>query len=181
MTDDALFLVCNWAVLPAWLLLAVWPRAVWTARVVHSIALPLLLGAAYLWAMLAAGGGPEDGGFGSLAGVTALPAEPITAIDTAHEYAKLNGYDNNDPNIVVTPLPTADNELRVQIDDDIDTFFMKVFGIDTVHIDVAAKARYIAAVPLGNPDNIFGPEPAAKWMPEGGSLSELEFRVAPSL
>ncbi|MDH3730540.1 MAG: pilus assembly protein TadG-related protein [Acidimicrobiia bacterium] len=95
----------------------------------------------------------------ALAGVTALPAEPFTAIARAHEFAKINGYDDADANVVVTPMPTADNELRVQIDDDVPTFFMRAFGIDTVHVDVAAKARYISSVRLGNPDNIFGPEP----------------------
>ncbi|MEE8331693.1 MAG: TadE/TadG family type IV pilus assembly protein, partial [Acidimicrobiia bacterium] len=95
----------------------------------------------------------------ALAGVTALPTEPDTAINTAHELARINGYDDADANIVVTPAPTADNELRVQIDDEVPTFFMRVFGIDTVHIDVVAKARYISSVRLGNPDNIFGPQP----------------------
>jgi hypothetical protein len=95
----------------------------------------------------------------ALAGVTALPAEPFTAIDRAREFARINGYDDAVADIVVTPTPTADDELRVEIDDQIDTFFMKVFGIDTVDIHVSSKARYISSVPLGNPDNIFGPEP----------------------
>lgn len=95
----------------------------------------------------------------ALAGVTALPAEPTVAINTALDFARLNGYDDADPDVVVVPTPTGDNELRVQIDDQVPTFFMQAFGIDTVHIDVASKARYISSVPLGNPDNIFGPEP----------------------
>jgi hypothetical protein len=97
----------------------------------------------------------------ALAGVTALPAEPVVAIDRAREFARINGYDNSLADVVVTPIPTADNELRVEIDDEIDTFFMKVFGIDTVDIHVSSKARYISSVPLGNPDNIFGPDPDA--------------------
>ena len=51
----------------------------------------------------------------ALAGVTALPAEPTIAIARAHEFAAVNGYDDTDPNTVVTPTPTADNELLLQI------------------------------------------------------------------
>lgn len=107
----------------------------------------------------------------ALAGVTALPAEPVVAIDRAREFARINGYDNALADVLVTPIPTADDELRVEIDDKIDTFFMKVFGIDTVDIHVSSKARYISSVPLGNPDNIFGPEPGTA----GQNFSDVGF------
>jgi len=76
MTPDAVFLVCNYGVLPAWLLLAVAPGWVGTQRVVHAIWIPSLLGLVYLTIFLTSPGLPEGGGFGSLAGVMILFTSP---------------------------------------------------------------------------------------------------------
>jgi len=76
MTPDVVFLVCNYAVLPAWLLLAVAPGWVGTQRVVHAIWIPSLLGLVYLTIFLTSPSLPEGGGFGSLAGVMILFTSP---------------------------------------------------------------------------------------------------------
>ena len=76
MDPATLFLICNYGVLPAWLLLAVAPGWVWTERLVHAVWIPLLLATVYVWAFATNPGTPEGGGFGSLAGVMALFTSP---------------------------------------------------------------------------------------------------------
>ena len=51
MTPEQLFQICNLAVLPAWLLLAVLPHHALTQRLVHAVWIPLLLGPVYVWAL----------------------------------------------------------------------------------------------------------------------------------
>ena len=65
------FLICNYGILPAWALLILVPKSVWTTRVVHSMFLPVLLAAVYLTAFVA---NPESlrGDFGTLDGVMRL-------------------------------------------------------------------------------------------------------------
>jgi hypothetical protein len=70
---DTLFLICNYSVLPAWLLLAVLPGWSWTQKIVHTGFIPLLLGAVYTWifasgALFGAEADPEAG-MGSLRGL----------------------------------------------------------------------------------------------------------------
>lgn len=74
MTADRLFSICNFAVLPGWLLLVAAPRWRWTQRVA-AIVLPLALAAVYL-ALVITHFGKSGGGFGSLAQVTKLFGNP---------------------------------------------------------------------------------------------------------
>ncbi|MCC3160569.1 DUF4281 domain-containing protein [Hymenobacter sp. 15J16-1T3B] len=78
LSPDLVFSLANAAVLPAWLLLAAAPRWVVTRRVVRSGAWPLLLAATYAALILSHYLGPHaaEGGFGSLAEVRALFANP---------------------------------------------------------------------------------------------------------
>ncbi|MBM4382103.1 MAG: DUF4281 domain-containing protein [Deltaproteobacteria bacterium] len=84
MSDEQLFTLANASVMPAWLLLAVAPRWVWTQRLVHSLLYPVLLGAVYTIGFLAAGAFsavPEsEGGMGSLAAISAAFANPRTLL-----------------------------------------------------------------------------------------------------
>ncbi len=80
MTPDTVFLVCNNAVLPAWLLLAVAPGWRFTTRIVHAAWIPLLLAVVYAGAFLLNTDAPEGGGFGSLAGVMALFTSPYAVL-----------------------------------------------------------------------------------------------------
>lgn len=77
---DTVFLLCNYGVLPAWLLLAVAPRWEWTQRLVHAVWIPLLLGVVYLLAFLTNPDTPPGGGFGTLSGVMALFTSPHVAL-----------------------------------------------------------------------------------------------------
>jgi hypothetical protein len=82
MSLDALFGVANASVMPAWLLLAVAPRWVWTRRLVHSLLYPVVLGsvyAAYAIASFVFSSPPDDAGFGTLQGVVKLFEVPQLA------------------------------------------------------------------------------------------------------
>ncbi|MBW2316046.1 MAG: DUF4281 domain-containing protein [Deltaproteobacteria bacterium] len=81
MTPDLVFTVCNYGVIPAWLLLAFAPGWVGTQRIVHALWIPCLLGLVYLLTFLVnPGPQPEGGGFGSLAGVMALFTSPYAVL-----------------------------------------------------------------------------------------------------
>ena len=74
MAADQLFSICNFIVLPGWLLLVVAPRWRWTGRIA-AIALPLLLAAVYL-TLIVTHFGKSGGGFGSLTLVAKLFENP---------------------------------------------------------------------------------------------------------
>jgi len=80
MTADSLFVVCNNAVLPAWILLLVAPGWVWTQRIVHAIWIPLLLGGVYAGLLFAGPDAPEGAGFSTLAAVMRLFTLPTAAL-----------------------------------------------------------------------------------------------------
>ncbi len=52
MTDQTLFVLCNCAVVPAWVLLLVAPHWRWTYRLA-MFTLPMLLAALYIWLFIA--------------------------------------------------------------------------------------------------------------------------------
>ncbi len=80
MSPETVFLVCNYGVLPAWLLLAAAPGSPWTQRLVHAVWIPLLLGVVYAWALLGAGSAPEGASFASLPGVMLFFTVPGAAL-----------------------------------------------------------------------------------------------------
>jgi hypothetical protein len=68
ITPATMYLALNLGILPFWALLVVLPRAAITRRLVHSIALPLILGATYAWLLATAltSPAPEGAGFATL-------------------------------------------------------------------------------------------------------------------
>jgi len=74
MTADQLFSICNFIVLPGWLLLVIAPRWRWTQRIA-ALALPLALGALYLTLVILYFH-KSGGGFGSLPQVSKLFENP---------------------------------------------------------------------------------------------------------
>jgi len=80
MTPETVFLVCNYGVLPAWLLLMVVPNSSWTQVVVHRVWIPMALGLVYAWAFVAGPGAPEGGSFQTLAGVMRLFDSPYLTV-----------------------------------------------------------------------------------------------------
>jgi hypothetical protein len=75
MSAEALFSICNTAVLPGWLLLILAPRWKWSGRLIGAALLPGLLGLVYI-ALLATHFPGAKGGFGSLEGVAQLFSDP---------------------------------------------------------------------------------------------------------
>lgn len=78
MSPDLIFLIANYGILIFWLLLIVAPRWRGTQVVVHSIAIPLLLGVAYtiITASVFGFALPQGGGFDTLKGVATLFGSP---------------------------------------------------------------------------------------------------------
>jgi hypothetical protein len=76
ITPDTLFTFLNYAVLPFWALLIVAPVFKLTDILVHSVAVPIILGVTYAWLLATALWGgtpvPEGAGFGTLDGVMKL-------------------------------------------------------------------------------------------------------------
>lgn len=75
MSPELLFTVCNNGILVFWLLLIAAPRWRGTQLAVHSIAIPLLLGAAYLWLLYRVwlgGEGAQGTSYFTVPGVMAL-------------------------------------------------------------------------------------------------------------
>jgi hypothetical protein len=80
MDLDLVFLVVNYSVMPAWLLLVLAPRWRWTQRVVHSALVPLLLGTAYGLLLFTDPHGSPEGSFFTLDGVMAIFTSRQTVI-----------------------------------------------------------------------------------------------------
>ena len=80
MSTDDLFLICNYAVMPAWLLLFVLPHHRVTQLLVHAIWVPLLLTPFYIWALFFGEPAPDGASFGSLQGVMLLFQSPTAVL-----------------------------------------------------------------------------------------------------
>lgn len=104
----------------------------------------------------------------ALAGVVYEPGDQATAYTEALGAASENGYANLSPDSTVTPVdfiddPTAvenANQLVVTVSHTVPTFFMKVFGIDTVTITKRAVAEYALPLAMGSDLPYFGEDPA---------------------
>ena len=80
MDPNTVFLICNYGVLPAWLLLAFVPHHALTQKIVHQVWIPCLLGIFYIWAFVSGPPPPEGGGFESLAALSLLFQNPTTLL-----------------------------------------------------------------------------------------------------
>lgn len=79
MNAETIFGIANPVALVGWILLLVAPRFSWTRKLVLSGIVPLLLSVAYL-VLIAMFFGRSEGGFGTLADVMKLFANPWTAL-----------------------------------------------------------------------------------------------------
>ena len=81
MTPETTFAIANNGILIFWLLLIVAPGWRGTQIVVHSVAIPVLLGLTYIWllstAVFGGHGAPAGASFFSLGGVAALFSSPL--------------------------------------------------------------------------------------------------------
>jgi hypothetical protein len=80
MTPETIFAIANNGILVFWLLLIVAPGWRGTQILVHSLAVPVILGLTYIWLLSTAvfgGHAPPGASFFSLAGVQALFSSPL--------------------------------------------------------------------------------------------------------
>lgn len=80
MSDATIFAVCNYGIIPFWLLLVLAPRWVWTKRLVHSALPALLLVPTYAILLWGDSPGPQGASFFTLEGVTRIFTTPKTII-----------------------------------------------------------------------------------------------------
>ena len=94
----------------------------------------------------------------ALAGVVWLPGAPGTAYSTARTEATKNGYTDGAAGVTVFPIQDSGNDRRldVTISAPVDTFFMKIFGIQTIQAIRTSKADFILPVPMGSPEQWYG-------------------------
>lgn len=97
----------------------------------------------------------------ALAGAVYLPGNPANAYSYARAEATKNGYTSGGAT-VVTPLQDSLNggtdprELDVTVSAPVQTFFMRVLGINTITATRTARAIYVQPVPMGSPQNYYG-------------------------
>lgn len=103
----------------------------------------------------------------ALGGVVFLPALPAEANQKAIDIARVNDYDVADGVTTVTPVRVDVRELEVGVTKRIPTFFMQVFGVDTVQVSASARAKYVPPVPLGSQADYFGIDPTTPGLGPG--------------
>ena len=111
----------------------------------------------------------------SLAGVVYEPMQRVKAHDEALAAAKENGFVDKTlggPDSVLVEdfvdNPAAvehSSQLRVTIRHQIPTFFIRIFGINEIHITRTAVAQYIQPLAMGSPLSTFGVDPASGHNP----------------
>jgi Flp pilus assembly protein TadG len=104
----------------------------------------------------------------ALAGVVSLPGDIPGAQATAAKAAGQNGYaltnackaDNRTPSsvpgICAQPDSANNRQLDVAVSAPVNTFFMRLLGINSITASRTAKARYELPVPMGSPLNYYG-------------------------
>jgi Flp pilus assembly protein TadG len=96
----------------------------------------------------------------ALAGVPFLPQDMTSATTRAKAVATRNGYDDTDPDVVVTVSQgVRDSQLRVTITSTIPNQFGRMIGVDQATVSRTAVADFTGPAPMGSPCNVFGTEP----------------------
>jgi Flp pilus assembly protein TadG len=98
----------------------------------------------------------------ALAGVVQLPnnaAGAGGAYILAREEAKKNGYDYLTAGITVSPAqdpPVTGRRLIVTVSAPVPTFFMRLFGMNSITATRTSKAEFVLPVPMGSPQQWYG-------------------------
>jgi hypothetical protein len=109
----------------------------------------------------------------ALAGVVNLPGDEAGARADAELAASANRFPIG-AGSSMTDQVIAENEYRVTLDTDVDTFFLRLIGFDTFHLSQTSHAQYVKPVRLGSPDNQFGGPPAAFWAAINAQYTEIQ-------
>lgn len=105
----------------------------------------------------------------ALAGVVYEPGDQPTAYAEARFSASENGYNHFAAGTTVTPIDFSDDtsgivenpyQLAVTVEHTVDTFFMRIFGIDNISIGKTAVAEYVLPLPMGSDLPYFGEDPS---------------------
>lgn len=104
----------------------------------------------------------------ALAGVVSLPGDVTGAQADAASAAVANGYSvtqgcntdlvtpSNVPGICSNPDPNNSRQLDVTISAPVNTFFMRLLGINSITATRSSKAQYVLPVPMGSPEAYYG-------------------------
>ncbi len=105
---------------------------------------------------------------GALAGVVDLPGQVTLAESTAAVGVEQNGYSlmtvscsggdqpTSVPGVCAYPDPNNDRQLDVTLSEPVNTFFMRLIGINKITATRTANALYVLPVPMGSPENYYG-------------------------
>ena len=93
----------------------------------------------------------------ALAGAVQLPDQPGIARSLAYAAATQNGYTTGGGvTVTADPNPARNIQLDTTVSAPVPTFFMRLFGINSLQATRTAKAEYVLPVPMGSPLNFFG-------------------------
>ncbi len=99
----------------------------------------------------------------ALAGVVWLPGSPSTGYSIARSEATKNGYVDGSGGVTVTPIQDSvakpggnPRQMDVTVSAPVNTFFMRIFGINTIATTRSSKAVFVLPVPMGSPENFYG-------------------------
>jgi hypothetical protein len=101
----------------------------------------------------------------ALGGVTYMPSFPALAQSTAVDVGGANGYTTGvSGNATYSyPPPPEEYQFSVAISTQVNTFFLRVFGQDTVAMTRQATAEYVLPLPIGSPESNFGVPSQGFW------------------
>ena len=99
----------------------------------------------------------------ALAGVPYMPGDFTTASTAARAEAAKNGF--KAPAATVAPVINAESDRRldVTISANFGTYFLRIFGMNSVRITRTATAEYTLPVPMGSPLNTYGDNTGLFW------------------
>jgi hypothetical protein len=112
----------------------------------------------------------------ALAGVVHMPFPDSVAFgagaesyDVAIDVAERNGYISGVGGVTVTPQETwSAAQLKVSVTDQVDTFFLKVFGIPVVTVKGEATGEHLPPLKLGSDDSSIGGDSSDFWVAING-------------
>jgi hypothetical protein len=94
---------------------------------------------------------------GALAGAVYLPDDPTSATNAAVAALQQNGYVAGATVTISAVQDSANREqMDVTLSAQVPTFFMRLFGINTLTPSRTAHAQFHLPVPMGSPLNVFG-------------------------
>jgi Flp pilus assembly protein TadG len=94
-----------------------------------------------------------------MAGVTYLPADPISAASIAKSYSQANHFQDGVNSTTVTSQLDGATRLRVSVDRTVTNFFGSLLGMPTTKVGRTAVADFAGPVKMGSPCNRLGNNP----------------------